>query len=336
MASQLFPPLGDATDIHLFSEDITQSRIYPGERTVTDNEVRVCEELLTLCRAQRPRYFMFQYGGQDGAYFRGYTDQLNVTGTWYRLKILPSKAPNLNTLPQPLPASVVATLMSERMKRGGIILILGPAGAGKTHTAVSVVVSRLMKFGGVAFTLEDPVELPLNGTHGSGICFQGQVDGESPEAWTDAFRGILRSQPAGSTPMLLIGEIRDASAARAAIRAARNGFLVVTTSFGTTLIEGLSSFVTLAANSEEANHQVHCEALAGVLKIVVHQHLQTVGGDSVLAVQPLAFPENSSAVSLLRKGDIASLQGAIHLQANRTYMATSNGGTPIDLLQGAS
>ena len=136
--------------------------------------------------------------------------------------------------------------------------------------------------------------------------------------------------------MLLIGEIRDASAARAAIRAARNGFLVVTTSFGTTLIEGLSSFVTLAANSDEANHQVHCEALAGVLKIVVHQHLQTVGGDSVLAVQPLAFPENSSAVSLLRKGDIASLQGAIHLQANRTYMATSNGGPPIDLLQGGS
>jgi len=108
-----------------------------------------------------------------------------------------------------------------------------------------VLVSRLLRYGGFAYTIEDPPEIiALNGRHGNGYCTQTRVyDGAS--GWEDSIKEILRSQPVGTSLMLFIGEIRSAEAARMAIRAASNGFLVITTSFATDMIAGIDTFYQL-------------------------------------------------------------------------------------------
>lgn len=281
---------------------------------MTAEEADVCKILVERCDKIDKPDFMFQH---EGLSYRGHRDALSVEGIWYRLRLLRSSPPRLETLPTPLAPSVVATLMSERFKRGGIVLIVGAPGAGKTTTASAVLVSRLEHYGGLAYTLEDPPEIPLSGWHGkSGVCHQGQIPDEDHDAgWTEAFRGILRSQPKGSTPILFVGELRGGGAVRASIQAAQSGFLVVATGFGTDLTEGIKTIATLAANSEEAALPGVFEALASVLKVVVHQQLR-VGKVSATI---LAIPVDSSPAGLIRTGNIHGLRGQVDYQGNLMF-----------------
>lgn len=318
--------MNKVTDVHLRGTvaDVRESIAYPGPRRITEDEASICVQLIERCIALQQRDFMFKH---EGVHFRGHTDDLSVDGRWYRLKLLRSSPPSLDELPTPLPASVVKTLMSERFKRGGLVLVSGPPGAGKTHTGSAVVVSRLKHFGGVAYTLEDPPEMPLSGWHGEeGVCHQGQVPDDDKEGgWADAFRGILRSQPAGSTPILFVGELRDGGAVRASIRAAQNGFLVIATSFGTELTEGITSTAMLAADGQESQLSGVYEALGTVLKVVVHQQLRK----GKISATILAIPEDSSQSAMIRKGHVHSLRGQVDYQQNIMF---ANQPEAVDLM----
>lgn len=309
------------TDVHLRPDAVDESIAYPGPRRISESEVEVCRALIARCTSIGKTDFMFQY---EGVNFRGHTDDLSVEGKWFRLRLLRSSPPQLEKLPSPLSPSVVATLMSDRIKRGGLILVAGAPGAGKTTTASAVLVSRLMRYGGLAYTLEDPPEIPLSGWHGPGVCHQGQIPEDPENGWAEAFRGILRSQPSGSTPILFVGELREGSAVRASIQAAQNGFLVLATGFGTDLTEGVKALASLAANADEAALPAQLEALASVLKVVVHQQLRV----GKISATILAIPPDSAPAGIIRKGQIHSLRSQVEYQGNLMFASD----TPIDLL----
>jgi len=133
-------------------------------------------------------------------------------------------APTLETVPSRFIDPIEKILMQPSLSGGGLILICGAPGSGKTTTASAILVSRLLKYGGFAYTIEDPPEIiALNGRHGNGYCTQTRVyDGAG--GWEESIKEVLRSQPVGASLILFIGEIRNAEAARMAIRAASNGF----------------------------------------------------------------------------------------------------------------
>jgi Tfp pilus assembly pilus retraction ATPase PilT len=315
------------SDVHLCgSEGQSQEAvIYPGPRRPRPEEEPACELLLQRCRAIDKDEFLFSLGQQ---HFRGRRDRLNVERLWYRLRLIPPQVPLLDALPSPLPPSVIATLTSERLRRGGLVWILGAGGAGKTTTGYAVLVSRLCKFGGLAFTLEDDCEMPVDGWHGeNGICHQGQVSmSDREESWEAAFRGILRSQPAGSTPMLFVGEIRSGVAARYCIRAAQNGFLVIATAFGTDIPTGIKSLVLAAADYSDAGVASVYESLAPVLKLVVYQQLRV----GAVSAQILAVGGDSAAMAMIRHGQLEGLRGPIGHQENVMF---TRGNDAVDLLQ---
>lgn len=292
------------TDFHLNAREgaLAESIVYPGPRKINGDEVELCARLLEKCENTKLTDFMFE---DDGRFYRGHKDALSIDNVWFRLRVLARAAPTLETLPSKLAPAIVATLLSEKVKRGGLIVILGLPGAGKTTTAAATLVSRLSEYGGTAYTLEDPPEIPLTGWHGErGICHQGQVK-DSPDSWTEAFRGILRSQPAQSSPILLVGELREPSAVRAVIRAAQNGFVVITTAFGKDLTEGIKSLVNLAADGKEDAAGVWAANISNVLRIAVHQNLRA----GIISASVLAFPPDSGATSTLRANQIDNLRG---------------------------
>lgn len=98
----------------------------------------------------------------------------------------------------------------------GMILVVGPTGAGKTTTIYSIL-NELNTEDVKIITLEDPVEYEMPGTT------QSQInDGES---FADRLKAVLREDP----DIIMVGEIREAATAETAIQAALTGHLLIST-----------------------------------------------------------------------------------------------------------
>jgi twitching motility protein PilT len=249
-----------------------------------------------------------------GDFWRGHLDLIAVDGSWLRFRKMLPEAPNLDKLPSPISAEVKRMLLSDAISRGGLIHIAGGPGSGKTTTGSAVVISRLLKFGGVAYTVEDPPELPLNGWHGKGYCTQACVAGDSAAAWDDAMRGVLRSQPSGTKLMLYVGEIRGVETARAMLRAASNGFLVISTGFASDIISGLDTFFQLIGRES-------ARTLADALRIIVYQNLTP---EKRLTVNALVSADPSGPVAnIIRSGNLAQLRTEIDVQQTQLRLGRS-------------
>jgi twitching motility protein PilT len=187
-----------------------------------------------------------------------------------------------------------------------LIFITGGPGCGKTTTASATVVSRLIQHGGVAYTVEDPPELPLNGRHGNGYCTQTIVAGESAGDWAESLRGVLRSQPVGMNLMLFVGEIRDALPAKIMLRAASNGFLTICTAFGSDIVSGIDSLFQLVGSE-------YAGTLANVLRVVICQRV--IDGRFQADMLLSEGPGSRVAVSI-RNGMIAQIKDELLYQKN--------------------
>ena len=111
----------------------------------------------------------------------------------------------------------------ERLKReverpNGMIITTGPTGSGKTTTMYAIL-RTLNKPGVKIITLEDPVEIKMEGIN------QSQVDPSRDYTFAKGLRSILRQDP----DICMVGEIRDLETAEIAIQAALTGHLMLST-----------------------------------------------------------------------------------------------------------
>lgn len=100
---------------------------------------------------------------------------------------------------------------------GGLVLVTGPVGSGKTTTLYGVL-SELDADQRNIVTVEDPVECAIDGIN------QMAVD-EDYLTFPRALRSVLRQDP----DVVLVGEIRDEETAEIAVRAALTGRLILST-----------------------------------------------------------------------------------------------------------
>ncbi|MGL6195034.1 MAG: GspE/PulE family protein [Thermoguttaceae bacterium] len=110
-------------------------------------------------------------------------------------------------------------LMSLMNRPGGLILVTGPTGMGKTTTLYAAL-NFLNDGTRKIHTLEDPIEYTLEGIHQSQVNLRRGVD------FPDLLRGVLRQSP----DVIMVGEIRDPQTADIVVRAANSGQLVFATS----------------------------------------------------------------------------------------------------------
>jgi type II secretory ATPase GspE/PulE/Tfp pilus assembly ATPase PilB-like protein len=289
------------TDIYLYRDAPARSVAFPGPVVLDAAQQITAEALLARCEAFPQDDFTFQH---EGTTWRARRDRFAVDGLWYRLRRLANAPPRLDALPSPMAPRIAEMLMSARLREGGLIYITGAAGSGKTTTASATVISRLHRFGGVAYTIEDPPELPLNGWHGPGWCSQTEVAGEQAADWAESFRGALRSQPSATAQMLFVGEIRNRESAQMMLQAAANGFLVIATGFGSDVVSAIDALLRLTGEAESG-------MLANLLRLVVFQRLQ--GG--MLRTTALASSDASSPVAArIRSGQTVHLLDDVRQQ----------------------
>jgi twitching motility protein PilT len=227
-----------------------------------------------------------------------------------------------------IPAAVVDRLLS-RPVRNGLILFIGSMAAGKTTAASSFTVEYISRHGGVAMTVEAPIEMDLEGRHGKGIVYQTEV--ESDDDMGPALRGMLRS----AANLLFCGEVKTDVAAREVLNLSTSGHPVVTTFHGPDLPTGLLRF---ARSTGDQN-----DALAHALTAVFHLTLrnprlmpgvplppglpgQSSPPDRLLTVSPLLVVDGTrdQVRSAIRSGNFDQLGSEIERQ-RRLFLG---GGSP--------
>lgn len=190
-----------------------------------------------------------------------------MSGQRYAARRIRSTGTSLKELG--FPSHQIDHLLSTRLKStGGLILVAGPHGSGKSTTLATLLVERLKLYGGYALTIEDPIEHDLEGFHGDrgGICEQLEVDSRSPS------EGLFNSQrvfPSGQLSMLLYGEVRSPEAAEGVLRIARDGHLVMTSIHADLPYTAIQHLYSFAAGLGEDRETL----LAESLRYVVHQRI---------------------------------------------------------------
>jgi len=146
-----------------------------------------------------------------------------------------------------------ATLSATLESPGGLILLTGPTGSGKTATLYSCL-QKLNDGRRKINTIEDPIEFTLDGIR------QSQVNPAIHLGFSDLLRSVMRQSP----DVIMIGEIRDPETADIAIRAANSGHLVLATIHATAAAGAIQSMRALG---------VHSHFLASALRCIVAQRL---------------------------------------------------------------
>jgi type II secretory ATPase GspE/PulE/Tfp pilus assembly ATPase PilB-like protein len=141
-------------------------------------------------------------------------------------------------------------------KSGGLLLVTGPTGAGKTTTLYACL-DELNDGQRKINTLEDPIEFALPGVR------QSQAQPRIGVDFPQLLRGILRQSP----DVIMIGEIRDPETAATAVHAANSGHLVLAT---------LHAPVAAAAVQAMLSLGVHPYFLANSLLGILAQRLVRV------------------------------------------------------------
>jgi twitching motility protein PilT len=261
-------PFDNVSDLYLPIENPKLGYSYPGKRPLTPDMFAGAISLVEMAKRKRLEDCTLS----DGHVAFRCTYFPSAGGEWYILRKMPTEILSMKDLGMPPP--IAHHLTSERMNKGGLIIVSGNPGHGKSTTLASVIVERLKRYSGICITIEDPIEMPLQGEHGNGICFQRPVSGE--EQFAQAIRGALRAYPAKTNAMMMIGEVRDTETAALALRSAVDGRLVLLTMHAGNIIQSIQRLCSMASRTISAE-EVR-ELLSSSFRLALHQQLVTPAG----------------------------------------------------------
>ncbi|MGD2081745.1 MAG: PilT/PilU family type 4a pilus ATPase [Chromatiales bacterium] len=192
------------------------------------------------------------------------------------------------------------------MEPRGLILVVGPAGSGKSTTLAAMIEHRSRNRSGHILTIEDPVEY-LHGHHRS-VISQREV-GFDTLSYPAALRRAMRQAP----DVILIGEIRDRETMEQAISYANTGHLCLSTLHATNANQTLDRIINFFPDS--AHHQLFMDLALNLTAIISQRLVIGRDGARLPAVELLL---NSPYVSeLIQRGEVQTIREAMIQSTDR-------------------
>lgn len=311
----------EITDFYIPENDTSLGILYPDALEI--NEMPEYHEIANLLVQKAKEMNRLEFSLEliyedERIIFRGHSIK-SIEGKVFIFRRLPSYVPSIEEIG--LPRSITELLLSERLNNGGLVIIAGETGQGKSTTAAATIAHRLSHFGSFCLTIEDPVELPLQGFYPNevdddkqGVCFQTEV--EDANNIFDMIKSALRCYPSKSNSILFLGETRDPIMASEVLKIAANGHLVITTMHGGDLMTSLKRFVGLASSISNSNENEVKSMFASVFRLLIHQKMEiSAGNKKKLRAQVLFSPNSTSSIAnRLRSGKIEMLATDIQTQ----------------------
>lgn len=277
------------TDVHLSTDGQGCTIVFPGQQVALVEQQPLVQQLIEGIQQHPDRKKIVM---PDGGRWR----VQRMRAERYALRRLRDLCPDLNALG--LPQWVKALLLGSKMREtGGLVLIFGLTGAGKTVTFGATFAARLRQFGGYGLTLEDPPEDLLEGHHGSGYC--EQIDVSELGGYDKGIHAALRCFPAKDASMLGFGEVLTAEMAAQLFRLAGDGHLVLATVHAKSIHAGLERLASMAKAAGETNAN---ELLGTSLQLAIHQRFDDSGK---LVVQ--ALPREHKVIAHICRGEFSAI-----------------------------
>lgn len=132
----------------------------------------------------------------------------------------------------------IAILKQWMSKRGGLIILSGPTGSGKTTTLHAMLQYIYELQHPKIITIEDPIEIRNKNF------VQMQVQKERGLSWDATLSHVLRHDP----DIIMVGEVRNEEQAALMIRSALTGHLVLTTIHAKSTVEVISRLKDLGVD----------------------------------------------------------------------------------------
>jgi len=211
------------------------------------------------------------------------------------LRRVREEVPSLEALGLPL------RLGDLTLERQGLILVVGPAGTGKSTTLAAMIDYRSANRHGHIVTVEDPIEFVL--PHRQSVVSQREV-GIDTASFEAALTSVLRQAP----DVIFIGELRESGTVTAALHAAETGHLVLSTLHATNATQAVERLLHFFPTEV---HQIVLLQLSLVLRAVIAQRL-VPGADGAGRIPALEIMLGTSRIqALIRRGELEGLRAAI-------------------------
>src|SRR5438067_10449795 len=291
------------SDLHIGEGEPPKMRMHGDIMPIRAEPVKREEAVRMLSEVCGPHNWeIFEQGGDlDFAYemdeasrFRGnYFKESNGYGATFRL--IPTKIATLEELGIPVIVKEFANV------RGGLVLVTGPTGSGKTTTQAALVDYINQNFAKHVVTIEEPIEF-VHDNKLSTIT-QREVPGNS-----SSFAAGLKASLRQDTDIVLVGEMRDLETVSLALTAAETGLLV----FGTLHTNNARKTVDRMVDVFPADRQPQARAmLANSLRGVLAQLLlKKADGSGRVAVNEVLVA-NAAVSAIIREGATQKLQDVI-------------------------
>src|SRR5213083_3494047 len=236
----------------------------------------------------------FAYEMDKASRFRcNFLKQSNGYGAVFRL--IPTKIASLEDLGIPPVVKEVGNL------RGGLVLVTGPTGSGKSTTLAALIDYININFARHIVTVEEPIEFVHNNKRS--IITQREVPADT-RSFPEAVRAALRED----ADVVLVGEMRDLETISLALTAAETGLLV----FGTLHTNNARKSVDRMVDVFPASRQPQVRAmlansLRGVLAQLLLKRADRAGRNAVNEI----LIANAAVSAIIREGATQKLQDVI-------------------------
>jgi twitching motility protein PilT len=302
---QFFQVLIDygASDLHLAEGQPPKIRRH-GEITPIREEILERDEathmLSEICSPKRWELFEqtgdldFAYEMNEDARFRcNYLKQAHGYGAVFRL--IPTKIATLEQLKVP-------TVIQEFGKmRGGLVLVTGPTGSGKSTTLAALMDYININYARHIVTVEEPIEFVHRNKRS--IITQREVP-EHAKSFPIGLKAALRED----ADIVLVGEMRDLETISLALTAAETGLLVFGTLHTNNARKTVDRMIDVFPSDQQA--QVRTMLAASLRGVIAQLLMKKADGSGRVAVNEILVV-NNAASAIIREGATQKLQDVI-------------------------
>jgi twitching motility protein PilT len=211
------------------------------------------------------------------------------------MRVIPEKILSLEELKAPAVLGKLADLS------GGLALVTGPTGSGKSTTMAAIIDAINARHARHIVTIEDPLEFVH--PRKKSLFSQREV-GQHAKSFASALRAAVRED----VDVLLVGEMRDRETIALALSAAEMGVLV----FGTLHTNSAAKTIARVVDAfpEEEQQQARMSLSESLVAVVAQILLPTADGQGRIALHEILL-RSSALANLIREGNTAQIANAI-------------------------